>query len=157
MLLHPKSHFVALLLASGLLFVAAGCQTATEEETGTTSGPLMIENTTWQLSQVFGKPAEPVPADAKAAHFRLNGADKRVSGFTGINQFGGSYELRGSLLKFGPLAMTRKAGPTPLMQQEASFAQALHDTSTWRVADANSIELLDSSEKVLAKLARAEN
>jgi heat shock protein HslJ len=116
----------------------------------------MIEHINWQLVEVGGRPAEPLPADSKPAHLRLNSADKRISGYSSINQFGGTYELRGNLLKLGPLAMTRRAGPASLMQQESAFTQAMQSTTSWRAAG-NDIELLDASGKPLARLSRAGN
>ena len=116
---------------------------------------MRIEDVTWQLDHVAGKPAELVPADARAPHFRLSASDKRAVGYSGINQFNGGYQLDGQSLKFGPMAMTRRAGPEPLMNQESAFTKALGNTASWRAAGEDRIELLDSAQTVLAGFRRA--
>ena len=145
---------VLILLA--LAGVSLGCQSNKPREGGSTAQAKMmtIEDVTWQLVEVGGKPAEAVPADGRAANFRLNLADKRVSGYSGINQFNGGYELSGQSLKFGPLAMTRRAGPEPLMKQESAFTEAMTNTASWRAAGDNNIQLLDSGGKALATFTR---
>lgn len=114
-------------------------------------GPKSIEDVTWQLDEVAGKKAQPVPADGRAAHFVLGSADKRVSGYGGVNQFSGTYELDGKLLRFGPTAMTRRAGPEPLMTQEFNLTQAMTNTRSWRAAGLRRIELIDASGAALAR------
>ena len=116
--------------------------------------PAPIEDTTWRLAEVGGRPAETVPADARAAHLRLNASDHRASGYTGVNSFNGTYTLTGQTLRFGPMAMTRRAGPEPLNRQEAAFGRALTDTASWRAAGER-LELLDASGKPLATLTRS--
>lgn len=115
------------------------------------AGAASIEDMTWQLDEVGGKRAQPVPADGKAAHLVLGSGEKRVSGYGGVNQFNGTYELNGQLLRFGPTAMTRRAGPEPLMTQEFNLTQALTNTRSWRSAGVKRIELLDASGAVVAK------
>ena len=114
---------------------------------------MLIENITWQLTEVGGAPAASVPADAQAAHFKLDSGQKRAIGYGGVNQFSGAYDLNGAALKFGPAAMTRRAGPEPLMKQEHAFAEAMGKTAAWRAIDERSIELLDAAGKGLAKFA----
>lgn len=123
-----------------------GCQSGSTSQ----PKPMAIEGITWQLAEVSGKPAEPVPADAQVAYFRLDPAEKRVTGYSGINSMSGSYELSGRSLKFGPMIMTKRAGPEPLMKQEAAFTEALTRTRSWRAA-AGGIELLDATGASLAR------
>ena len=99
----------------------------------------------WQLVELGGQPAEPVPEDGRAAKFRLNDADRRVTGYGGVNQLTGPYELNGKALKFGQLAMTRRAGPEPLMRQESALTRAMSQTASWRAAGPDEIELLDAA------------
>lgn len=49
----------------------------------------------------------------------------RVVGSAGCNNFQGSYEVDGSTLTFGPMAITRKMCPPAEMDQEAAFLQAM--------------------------------
>lgn len=112
-----------------------------------------IEDTTWQLATVAGRAAEPTPPEARAAHLRLSRTDRRATGYTGVNTFSGPYTLDGASLRFGPLAMTRRAGPEPLNRQEAAFSRALADTRAWRLAG-DRLEHLDASGNPLATLTR---
>ena len=139
-----------------LLASALGCQSdSSKPDARASAAPVKIEDATWQLAEVDGKPAEPVAADERAAHFRLSAADKRVSGYSGINAFSGPYELNGALLKFGMLAMTRRAGPEPLMRQESAFTRALENTTLWTIVGGpDSIELHDAAGKPLAQFTR---
>jgi heat shock protein HslJ len=138
-----------------LAVLSVSCQTGSTPKDGAPSQatPMSIEETTWRLVEVGGKAAEPVPADAPSAHLRLSAAEKRVSGYSGVNSFSGPYELTGQSLKFGMVAMTRRAGPENLMQQERAFTQALSGTKSYR-RSGDSLELLDAAGKALAKLAR---
>ena len=139
--------------AMAWLFAASmmlGCRS--DPPTKKSAMPPSIENVTWQLVEVGGKPAEPAPADEHAAHVRLDATSKRASGYSGVNAFQGSYQLAGTSLKFGPMAMTRRAGPEPLMQQESAFTRALTDTAAWRSAGDDQIELLDDASRRLAVL-----
>jgi heat shock protein HslJ len=114
-----------------------------------------IEDITWQLVDVGGNEAVPAPAEDRAAYLRLNAKDKRATGYSGVNQFNGSYELNRKSLTFGPAAMTRRAGPEPLMKQEDAFTQAMINTSSWRAAGDDRIELLDAAGKPLASFKKA--
>ncbi|WP_293913216.1 META domain-containing protein [Deinococcus sp.] len=50
---------------------------------------------------------------------------KRVTGFTGCNTFGGSYVARREVLRFGALAITRKACPDYIDGLEADYLKLL--------------------------------
>jgi heat shock protein HslJ len=57
-----------------------------------------------------------------------------VSGYAGVNRFGGSATITGGRLRFGALMSTRMAGPPERMELEAAFLAML------RSVDAASIE-----------------
>src|SRR5262249_50733667 len=139
-----------------ILLVACGCccnnkSDAGSSAAGSSSAATMtsIEDITWNLANVGGTPAAPVPTDGKAAHFRLNSKDKRYTGYSSVNNFNGPYELNGQSLKFRPAAMTRMMGIEPFNTQEQAFIDALNKTASWRVT-AGGIELLDSAGNSLA-------
>jgi heat shock protein HslJ len=141
------SLIVVALVVSGL-----GC--CCKSPPASAIGAPPIENLTWQLATVDSMPAAPGVADAPAASFLLDSSDKHVTGNTGLNDFNGGYELSGNALKFGPVAMTRKAGPERLMQQEAAFSLALTNTASWRYFGGNTIDLLDAGGVPLARFTR---
>ncbi len=66
---------------------------------------------------------EPV-ADGVESSIRFE-TEGRVVGAAGCNNFQGTYEVDGSTLTFGPMAITRKMCPPAQMDQEAAFLQAM--------------------------------
>jgi heat shock protein HslJ len=74
---------------------------------------------------------EPVADDVESTlRFESEG---RVVGSAGCNNFQGTYEVEGSTLSFGPMAVTRKMCPPAVMDQEAAFLQAMEKVRifTW--------------------------
>ena len=59
--------------------------------------------------------------------------DGSVAGDTCVNRFGGKAKIDGQKILFGPLAMTRRAGPQALMDQESKYATALEKVTGFRV------------------------
>jgi heat shock protein HslJ len=112
-----------------------------------------IRDVQWRITEVRGSPVQ--PADQPIA-LTLATADDRVTGYTGVNRFGGGYELEGESLSFGALVMTRRAGPQPLMDQETAITQALEAVRAWRPAPGGGVELLDEQGTVMMKLSRGE-
>ncbi len=145
-----QNRYAVVLLAMHALIAGCCSNNVREIESAYESGVMGVEGILWQLDEVYGTRAEPTPADEPAAHFVLNPADHQASGYSGINHFSGPYELSGMSLRFRPLAMTRRAGPEPLMRQESAFTQALTDARSWRAIGDRQIELLDDSGERLA-------
>jgi heat shock protein HslJ len=117
--------------------------------------PAMVQDLDWRLVNLRGSPVEKSPAGTRAPMLRLDSEQKHISGYTGVSDFEGSYQLSGSTLHFSPLAMTKRASLPPLMRLEDSFVDALHETSAWRRVGED-IELLDVAGQPLARLTRAE-
>src|SRR3954452_23750940 len=70
---------------------------------------MAIEDVDWRLIDLRGTPVEPAPAGTRAPQIRLISEGTRVTGYTGVNDFNGSYEQAGNTLHFSPLAMTKRA------------------------------------------------
>jgi heat shock protein HslJ len=89
----------------------------------------------WSLVDLGGQPARPA-GDAGTPSLRLDAAQKRASGNTGCNSFGGGYTLSGESLRFGALVSTRRACVDPeLNRQESAFLRALNETRSWQIHD----------------------
>jgi len=85
---------------------------------------------TWQTETIGGiAPEEGVGSTATF------GADGRVSGFGGVNRFGGSYEAREDELELGAMFSTRMAGPEPAMAHEAALLNVLQGTRPFVLED----------------------
>lgn len=81
----------------------------------------------------------------------LSFADGRVSGSASCNRFGGSYELKGNTLIFGPLAMTRKACAPALMDQERKFSAVISGPVTVSIDDTGALILQGSGGSITAR------
>lgn len=108
---------------------------------------------TWSLVTLEGQPATASPQGRRPT-LRFDPETMRVSGFAGVNQFGGAYEAAAGTLKFAPLIMTKMAGPPEQMDLERRYSRALEATTGWRLAQ-DHLELL-AGESVVARLARNE-
>lgn len=86
-----------------------------------------------------------------ASFASLSFADGRVSGSASCNRFGGSYELKGDTLIFGPLAMTRKACAPALMDQERRFSAVISGPVTVSIDDTGALILQGSGGSITAR------
>ena len=92
-----------------------------------------LENTYWKLLEAGGERVL-VPQDAREPNLRLNSLEKQVRGYTGCNEFSGSYDQSGDSLRFRPLAATLRACTDPrINRQESAYLKALGETRTWLV------------------------
>ena len=97
----------------------------------TTRDATPLTNTYWRLTHLGGTQALP-DMSSRQPHLRFDGA--RVTGATGCNTLGGSYEQTGDGLRFGPLATTRMACVEAARnQQEQQFTAALAATDRYEI------------------------
>lgn len=84
------------------------------------------------------------------------GADGKLSGSGGCNNFTGSYKAEGKTIGIGPLAATRKACAQPegVMTQEAAFLRALESAASAR-REGDRLELRTASGALAATLQAA--
>jgi heat shock protein HslJ len=97
-----------------------------------------LENATWLLTTLPGQslPVAQGRNNAVTVSFEAG----RVHGFSGCNQFMGSYSLDGERLVLGMLGGTMMACPEPAMSVESRFLKAFSGTLNVAVA-ANSMTL----------------
>jgi arylsulfatase len=82
----------------------------------------------WKLAKLGEEPT------AAGAIVTLSvAADGKVSGSTGVNRFAGQLAKEKKL--FGPLGMTRRAGPPEAMAVEAAFAKALDEATRFTIKE----------------------
>lgn len=104
-------------------------------------------NTYWKLTRLGGQ-AVVEHAGRGEPHLILRTDGRTVDGSGGCNRLGGTYELAGSKLSFGPLATT-KMMCADAIDQERRFLQALAGVRGWRVRG-DDLELLDAGGAVVA-------
>jgi len=112
-----------------------------------------LEKTYWQLVEVKGVPSA-VSMDQRPPHIVFDPGKKRVTGYSGVNNFFGGYSKSDHELRMPRLAATRRAGPPELMDLESAFFKALAATRSYRIAD-DELELLDTDGRTIARF-RAE-
>ncbi|MCX6065792.1 MAG: META domain-containing protein [Chloroflexi bacterium] len=125
------------ILLFGLLLAACGG-----------SSQPALEGTAWSLARLHGQAA--LSGSAPTLVFK----DGQASGSGSCNSFGGSYEIRGERLTFGPLAMTAMAcADSGLMEQESAYMTALAAASKFRLEN-DQLILYDASGQALAEFVK---
>ncbi|MCK6445721.1 MAG: META domain-containing protein [Planctomycetes bacterium] len=101
----------------------------------------------WRIVELSGAPIEPADAVLEL-HFDV--ANAAASGRSGVNSFSGTFARDGASLRFGPLAVTRMAGPPARMELETKVLAALDATRGWRSAE-RELALLAADGNVIAR------
>jgi len=141
-----KASLVALTLAMAALF--GGCQHTASEPI---QGPIFVqrpvydaEGPVWVLYHLNDKPFPVAPV---SAGFRLLSKNSHVYGTSGLNQFSGEYWIDYGVLRFKPLATTKRAGTPEQMALEQDLLATLGRVTSWRV-QANILILLADTKPV---------
>ena len=93
-------------------------------------GSLSLTDTSWSLVS-YGSASDPTPTVPNHETTLTFGADRQVSGNLGCNSFGGSYELKGDQITFGPIMSTLMAClDNGIMEQESAAFNVLRETVT---------------------------
>lgn len=144
--------FAAWLGCLALVAVLAACvaRPGAGGDTGSSAthdGFTAVAAQPWRIVELSGAPIEPADAVLEL-HFDV--ANAAVSGRSGVNAFSGTFVRDGASLRFGPLAVTRMAGPPARMELETTVLAALEATRGWRVGDRR-LDLLDAAGATLAR------
>jgi heat shock protein HslJ len=94
-------------------------------------GSATLENATWRLIEL---PGPALPADRGRNVVTVSFEAGRVQGFSGCNQFMGSYTLEGETLVLGMLGGTMRACPEPAMSAENLFLKSFSGALNVNVA-----------------------
>ena len=146
--MRKRIRFIAWSLFLGMLLMSC----IKRETTVTGSEAAVIEGSQWYLTEVAGSQISPM-ANGKQPHIQLDPVEKSATGFSGCNNFFGSYELDGPSLKFGPVGTTRMACPDLETGLETEFLKALDQTRSWKTLDEELLFLNGSN--VLARFTAA--
>jgi heat shock protein HslJ len=121
---HPYS--VNVSLAEGSHY--AGCCRVSEAPVVSAS----LENATWRATVL---PGQTLPAEKGRNAVTVNFEAGRVHGFSGCNQFTGSYIVEGEKLVLNKLGSTMMACPEPAMSVENLFRKSFSGTFHISVAE----------------------
>jgi heat shock protein HslJ len=90
-----------------------------------------VEGPTWRLAQISGSEPEGLAGLDRAV--RVTFEDGLARGFSGCNNFSGSYQREGNRLQLGHLASTMLACPEPALSIENAFRAAFAGTLEFTV------------------------
>ncbi|SDC58484.1 Heat shock protein HslJ [Algoriphagus faecimaris] len=127
-----------------LILLYGGC------DSGKRLSPIgLVKGNTWVLSSLLGQGLNlrDFPEGVPTLNFLEGG---RLAGFTGCNNFSGSFSLEGTLLSLDPGAMTKKACPG---NGEQEFLAALGRVSNLQVSK-DKLTLTDGTTELMAFLPR---
>ncbi|MDQ2718554.1 MAG: META domain-containing protein [Bacteroidota bacterium] len=67
-----------------------------------------LQDTYWKLTELMGQPIKSSGNETRQAFLKFDNVQKRISGNSGCNSFGGSYHLQDTAyISFGPLLSTK--------------------------------------------------
>ena len=144
---------VALALVSWLAVL--GCQTARSPAplTSSTSTPpetFPLAGMVWLADEIDGQRV----VDGIASTIAFDGRSQAV-GSTGCNRYVAPFHVAGSTLRLGDIAMTRRACPPAVMDQEHRFVVALGAIRTYH-QEGEALWLLDEAGHVRLRLIRTQ-
>ncbi len=96
-------------------------------------GSTELKNTRWVLRMVNNHTFQ-LPEGARELFIQFPlGDEPKVRGFSGCNNFMGTYEMDGAQLRFGPLAGTKMACREPLGELEEEVLKALEEVDKYQI------------------------
>ncbi|MCE5208745.1 MAG: META domain-containing protein [Chloroflexi bacterium] len=118
------------------IFILAGCSLA--------AGGDSLEGTSWTLTSLAGSPS------MESTTITVQFSNGEISGSSGCNSFGGTYDVKGNKLGTAELASTLMAcTDSGVMDQEQAFMAYLQDAQSFEVGEgqlkiitADGVELL---------------
>jgi heat shock protein HslJ len=140
-----------LLLAAGCASRPAATQPTVAPRAEAKATLKTLAGTQWQVIEIYGETLPPRIEGWKPLTLEFASDGQAVNGYAGVNGFGGRCSLEGQKLSFGPLGMTRRAGPPALMREEFNFTQALGQVATWR-QEGSTLVLLNGGGTAVIRL-----
>lgn len=114
-----------------------------------TAGAPLARTAPWRLSELFGAAVTRADYVEQAPYIQFDAKTQRVSGYTGCNQFTGSYVVEpGNRLRLSQLASTRRACIGPDL--ENPYLRALNSVDRFEVR-AGELALMQSDGTVMAR------
>jgi heat shock protein HslJ len=128
-----------ILFLSSALVIFSGCAHSVEWLNSPVPAPKTapaviteLAGTRWTLSVLDGSAVYPSTSGWATPGIEFAKDQQTVTGFAGVNRFGGRYTQDGAALTFGPLALTRRIGPAEQMELESRFTRILSGVTGWR-------------------------
>ena len=143
MLFTTDTHYPVLTRGSGDLAVMILVRVAPRAQA---EPEFTLTDTTWQLVAIKNKAVKTV-INGKNAYLRLTAENEAVQGFSGCNQFNGSWSIEDERIVLGALAMTMMACADE-MNTEQVFMQALEEQNRHEIVG-NELRMYKDNQLVL--------
>ena len=117
-------------------------EAAMEEERTTVPAELVGS---WTLVAIDG---QPVPQVGKTPTLEIL-EDGSAAGVSGVNRFRTTIDTAGGRLSFGPVALTKMAGPPAAMELESTFMELLGAATGYRF-EGDSLRIVAGDTKILS-------
>jgi len=134
-------YLLGLALFMTIYGILTGCSSMRKGST------IPLLGTNWTLTEVEGKSVVAIDG-LQPQTLRLDPANHRAAGCSGINRYGGGFDLDGSRLEFGMFMGTRMAGPSAAMNAEELFMNLLPQTKVWQIRGSH-LELSSQHQVIL--------
>jgi heat shock protein HslJ len=92
-----------------------------------------LQDTYWKLLELDGKKIPLAPSHKRQIRITLASEGSRVIGFSGCNQFTGTFTHKENELRFSQMAGTMMACVGPYLGIEAKVLQMLNATTAYRI------------------------
>ena len=92
-----------------------------------------LKDTYWKLVDLDGKKIPIAPSHKRQVRITLASEGSRVIGFSGCNQFTGTFKQTDNALKFSQMAGTMMACVSPYMELESQVLKMLGTTTAYRI------------------------
>jgi heat shock protein HslJ len=141
-----------------LIVVALACANGSEpggEEAGSVTSASPLVGPRWRLVELEGEPAL-TGGGAREPHLIFSQSDgvDRISGATGCNTMGGTYEVDETSIRFAELFSTKMACvEEERMRQEARFLKALETADRYAVS--GDTLALSAGPEIVAKFVKS--
>lgn len=122
---------------------------AAQSQAAGANAEMALEGGPWLLLELNSAVVQ-LPAGERQPHLLFQRQERRVTGYSGCNEFFGSYDLKGDALTFGPLGMTRRFCADVAGEVEQAFLSVLSKARGWRVE--RQMLLLMDDDHILARL-----
>jgi uncharacterized lipoprotein NlpE involved in copper resistance/uncharacterized lipoprotein YbaY len=124
----------------------ASCSSATSTNSMSIAN---LQDTYWKLVDLDGKKIPIAPSHKRQVRITLASQGSRVIGFSGCNQFTGTFKQTSNELKFSQMAGTMMACVSPYMELEHKVLKMLNATTAYRI-EGEQLLLLEG-DKVIAR------
>lgn len=123
-----------ILLGMLMIFAFVGCSGLSSKTSGSLIGKEYVLSTS-----------------TKEVKITINFAEENFFGFSGVNNYFGSYTVSGDNIKLSHVGSTLMAGPRDAMEKEFEYISSLDKVEKYKIEKENLILTTDSGQQLIFK------